>query len=59
MTVRFYNIQWDTDGEPTDLPTDVTIEDVDDDIDLAEEGCDVLSDKFGFCLYGFDYMIVA
>ena len=60
MKVRFYDIRWDTDDgnghKPSPmslgLPREVTL-DVDDDLDVAEEGCDVLSDKYGFCVYGF------
>lgn len=44
------NIKWDTDGEDIDLPTRVEIPyDIDDD-----EIADMLSDEFGFCVYGFD-----
>lgn len=54
--VKFSNIQWDTDGQEVDLPTEVTLE-VDDDLDIAYEGADVLSDKYGWCVFGFDYEI--
>jgi len=58
--VRFYNIKWDTtdddhpDGQDVDLPDDVTLE-VDGDVDLDTEGADVLSDKYGWCVFSFDY----
>ena len=59
MNIRFHNIQWDTSGDDSEqvdvgLPTEVTLE-VDDDLDVSTEGADVLSDKYGFCVFGFDY----
>jgi hypothetical protein len=64
MRVRFYDIDWDTsndDGEvpsPQEcgLPTTCTL-DVENDTDLDEEGADVLSDKYGFCVFGFCYEV--
>ena len=52
MTIRFYAIEWDTDGEEVDLPSEVTLE-VDADLDLDVDGADVLSDKYGWCVNGF------
>jgi hypothetical protein len=52
MLIRFWDISWDTDGEDADLPTDVTLE-VENDLDIANDGADVLSDKFGFLVEGF------
>lgn len=58
--VRFFNINWDTEDEGVNsnisalLPSEVTL-DVDDDLDIAYEGADVLSDKFGWCVFGFDF----
>lgn len=64
MRVRFYNIQWDTtddndEGESPSaadlgLPEEVTL-DVDDDLCLETEGADVLSDRYGFCVFGFNF----
>lgn len=54
MNIRFYDIQWDTDGEEVDLPSEVTLE-VDADLDVAQEGADVLSDKYGWCVFGFQF----
>lgn len=54
--VRFTDIVWDTDGEPTDLPTTVEL-----DVELAAEqsldvdGADILSDKYGFCVESFNF----
>lgn len=57
MLVKFSNIRWDTDGEAIKLPN-TTILVVDDDIDLDTQGADVLSDKFGWCVFSFEYEIV-
>lgn len=54
MKVRFFDIDWDTDGETEDLPTETTLE-VDDDLDICEEGADVLSDTYGWCVNSFNY----
>lgn len=53
-TVNFYNIDWDTDGEEIDLPTDVILT-VDEDIDVFLEGADLLSDEYGFCVNSFSF----
>lgn len=52
MKIKFTNIQWDTDGETTNLPAEVTL-DVKNDIDETIEGADVLSDQFGYCVVSF------
>ena len=57
MQVRFYDIQWDTDGEKVDLPAECVLE-VDDDIDLEEEGADALSDEYGFCVFGCNFEVI-
>lgn len=46
--VRLYNIDWDTDGEQVDLPTEVIVEKMDDDL-----YADYLSDRFGWCVNSF------
>ena len=53
-TVNFYNIDWDTDGEEIDLPTDVILT-VDEDVDVSLEGADLLSDEYGFCVNSFTF----
>lgn len=66
MLVRFENIEWDTSNdsdefdndEPIDLPTTVERE-VDDDLDVENDGADWLSDEFGFCVFGFDYKVLS
>lgn len=55
--IHFFNIKWDTDGEPvdeTELPTSIIMK-VDFDIDIDTEGADVLSDEFGWCVLGFNF----
>ena len=53
-TVNFYNIDWDTDGEEIDLPTDVILT-VDEDVEVDLEGADLLSDEYGFCVNSFNF----
>jgi len=48
------NIKWDTDGVETDLPSE-TIFELEDDHDPAFDGADALSDKYGWCIFSFDY----
>jgi hypothetical protein len=57
MKVRFYDINWDTDGASHDLPKEVTMH-VDDDIDVSLEGADALSDKYGWCINSFNFEIL-
>lgn len=61
MKVRFYDINWDTDplddAQEDSLPKETTL-DVDDDVDLELDGADVLSDKYGFCVFGFNYEVL-
>lgn len=52
QTLKAYaiNIQWDTDGEDVNLPDKVEIPfNVSDD-----EIADMLSDEYGFCVFGFN-----
>lgn len=58
MKVHFFNIDWDTDGKKVDLPSEVLMEGIDPDTDLEEEGADLLSDQYGWCLFGCNYEIV-
>ena len=57
MKVHFYNIDYDTDGESIDLPTELTLQ-VDDDIDVSLEGADLISDETGFCVNSFNFEIL-
>lgn len=57
MKAKFYNIMWDTDGEPVDLPTKVVL-DIPKGTDLALDGADILSDLYGFCVEAFSYTML-
>jgi hypothetical protein len=60
QTVRFFDIKWDTDGDEMGdmgLPEQLTLE-VDEDFDVEEAGADLLSDKIGFCVHGFQYEFI-
>lgn len=57
MLVRFFNIQWDDDGEDANLPQDTQMI-VDNDIDIDLEGADKLSDQFGFCVHSFEFEVL-
>lgn len=48
------NIIWDTDGEDVDLPTEI---DIPEDMDDEDEISDYLSEKTGFCHFGFSIAI--
>lgn len=54
MKIQFFNIQWDTDGEDTELPAEAVLE-LAADTDVSLEGADALSDKFGFCVNSFEF----
>lgn len=67
MKIRFFNIVWDFDDdeEPNDdLPTEVVLDRddqgdlLDDDFDPDEQGADLLSDKYGWCVQSFDFEVV-
>ena len=54
----FYNIKWDTDGKsPTELnlPLETKVTAPSPEFDPAEEGADLLSDTFGFCVFSFEF----
>lgn len=52
--IRFFNIQWDKDGQHADLPQEETIQ-VETGFDVDSDGADLLSDRHGFCLFGFNF----
>lgn len=57
--IKLYNIEWDTDYEDVDLPTEVIIDNPTEEMCEAVGGfddvlADYLSDEYGFCVYGFD-----
>ena len=52
QTLKAYviNIKWDTDGEEVNLPERVEIP-----FNISfDEIADMLSDEYGFCVFGFD-----
>lgn len=51
---KAFDICWDTDGVALELPDEALIE-LADDQDIETQGADALSDRFGWCVYGFDY----
>jgi hypothetical protein len=53
-TYLIYNINWDTDGQRVRLPKKLKIT-VTDDFNCCLDGADYLSDKFGWCVFGFDF----
>lgn len=56
MKIRIYDITWDTDGENVDLPAEVLLDPVKEGMtDIAEEGADWLSDRFGWCVKDFSF----
>jgi hypothetical protein len=63
ITVKCTEIQWDTDGDKRllkKLPKNVilTIDDYYEGDDLDDTITDMLSDEYGFCLFGFNYEII-
>ena len=62
MKIRFFNIKWDTtdddnpQGQDIGLPSECTFN-IDTVVDIDREGADILSDKYGWCVYCFDYEI--
>ena len=50
---RLFDIDWDTDGEDVDLPSEVIVE-IDDDQDIVYDGADALSDQYGWCVNSFE-----
>ena len=69
ITVQFRSIEWDTetddgDDTPVDLPKEVTrkvegqwasVEEAGSFVE--EQGADILSDAFGWCVHGFDFEV--
>jgi len=48
------DIQWDTDGVETDLPSEAVFE-LEDYQNPSLEGADSLSDKYGWCVLSFGF----
>lgn len=59
MKINVTEIDWDTDGETVDLPTEVTIDTQAEGMeDPDAEIADWLSDKYGWCVSRFSQEIV-
>ena len=56
--IKAFNIQWDTDGEPVDLPTEAFFS-VDDNFDINENLADLLTGEYNFCVEYAEYEVVA
>lgn len=56
--VKAFNIQWDTDGEDIDLPSEAFFH-VDDNFDINEGLSDLLTDEYNFCVNVAEYEVVA
>jgi len=57
-TYKAYNIQWDTDEEKIELPSEV-IFNMEDDDDPSIDGANVISDMVGWCINSFFYEEIA
>ena len=58
VTVKVSDVEWDTDDEEVDLPKEFTLTvDHYDDTDLDDEVSDAISDEYGFCHFGFNYIV--
>ena len=57
MKAKFTNIVWDTDGEQVDLPSETIIE-LPDGFDYQNEGADLLSDIYGWCVQSFEFFVI-
>jgi hypothetical protein len=65
VTYKCTEIQYDTDGEDVDLPTEIQIElserevsDDDDDANIEELLADAISDETGWCVESFRWNLV-
>ena len=63
VKVKCTEIQWDTDGDKElfkSLPQEVeiTLDDCVESDYLDDELADMLSDEYGFCMFGFNYKII-
>lgn len=59
MKIRFSGIQWDTEGQAgLNLPAEVTLP-VPAGFDAAEDGADLLADRYGWCVTSFSHSPVA
>ena len=56
--VKAFNIEWDTDGEYIDIPTECFFW-VQDDFDCEEELTNLLSDNYNYCVNYAEYEVVS
>ena len=65
--IRVWDIEWDTDGENVDLPTEVIIDDLPEErmqelineIGYYDDGiADELSDRYGWCVWTFQAEVI-
>jgi hypothetical protein len=59
MKIKFYDIKWDCDDTDVSLPSTVKAIIDDTDFDIESQGADFLSDKYGYCVFGFEYKIIS
>jgi len=60
MEIRVSSIDWDTDGQEVDLPTELVVDTAAEGIeDPDTEIADWLSDKYGFCVKSVAFEPVA
>jgi hypothetical protein len=57
MLIKAFNIEWETNGEEVDLPTEAFFE-VRDDLDVADELSDMLTDEYGWLVNYAEWEIV-
>jgi hypothetical protein len=55
---RGFDIDWDTDGEDVDLPSEVEFE-LDNDLDPSIDGANAISDKIGWCINSCNFDLVS
>ena len=59
MKIRTYDIQYDTDGlKVKGLPKELFFDVEDQEFDPEYEAADLISDKTGWCVVGFQYEII-
>ena len=54
MEINFTNIKWDTEDQEVSLPSSVVME-VQENTNIDMEGADLLSDKYGWCVFSFEH----
>ena len=55
-SIRIYEIEYDTDGEEIELPTELTLDVNTNDVEeIADLASDYISDTTGFCHNGFKW----